>query len=256
MSLLVVQHQETCPPGRVGEWLTAGGVPLDVRRPYAGESLPEDLDGHDGLLVLGGQMGCRDDAVAPWLPAVRELIVTAAKGATPTLGICLGHQLAAVALGGEVGRNGAGRTVGMLTVDGSTELAGDAVLANAAAAPVVQWNDDIVTRLPSTAMALATNSRGGPAPRPARSDRLGRAGSSRGRPGDRHAVGRVGHRLPGDGRPRRAGRPHLDRDGAARRRRGVAPGGRGLRPMRPRRSRGCAGNSAILTSHREGFGTS
>lgn len=160
MSLLVVQHQETCPPGRVGEWLTAGGVPLDVRRPYAGESLPEDLDGHDGLLVLGGQMGCRDDAVAPWLPAVRELIVTAAKGATPTLGICLGHQLAAVALGGEVGRNGAGRTVGMLTVDGSTELAGDAVLANAAAAPVVQWNDDIVTRLPSTATALATNSRG------------------------------------------------------------------------------------------------
>lgn len=160
MSLLVVQHQETCPPGRVGEWLTAEGVPLDVRRPYAGESLPEDLDGHDGLLVLGGQMGCRDDAVAPWLPAVRELIVTAAKGATPTLGICLGHQLAAVALGGEVGRNGAGRTVGMLTVDGSTELAGDAVLANAAAAPVVQWNDDIVTRLPSTATALATNSRG------------------------------------------------------------------------------------------------
>ena len=160
MSLLVVQHQETCPPGRVGEWLTAEGVPLDVRRPYAGESLPEDLDGHDGLLVLGGQMGCRDDAVAPWLPAVRELIVTAAKGATPTLGICLGHQLAAVALGGEVGRNGAGRTVGMLTVDGSTELAGDAVLANAAAAPVMQWNDDIVTRLPSTATALATNSRG------------------------------------------------------------------------------------------------
>lgn len=160
MSLLVVQHQETCPPGRVGEWLTAEGVPLDVRRPYAGESLPENLDGHDGLLVLGGQMGCRDDAVAPWLPAVRELIVTAAKGATPTLGICLGHQLAAVALGGEVGRNGAGRTVGMLTVDGSTELAGDAVLANAAAAPVVQWNDDIVTRMPSTATALATNSRG------------------------------------------------------------------------------------------------
>ena len=99
MSLLVVQHQRTCPPGRFGDWLTDAGVELDVRRPDTGDSLPIDLSGHDGLLVLGGQMGCRDDEVAPWLPAVRQLITTAAKGATPTLGICLGHQLAAVALG-------------------------------------------------------------------------------------------------------------------------------------------------------------
>lgn len=160
MSLLVVQHQETCPPGRLGDWLAAEGVELDVRRPYAGESLPDDLSGHRGLLVLGGQMGCRDDEVAPWLPAVRELVITGAKGATPTLGICLGHQLAAVALGGEVGRNPAGRTVGVLTATGGQALAADGVLAGAAAAPVVQWNDDIVTRLPSGATTLATNERG------------------------------------------------------------------------------------------------
>ena len=99
MSLLVVQHQRTCPPGRFGDWLTDAGVELDVRRPDTGDSLPIDLSGHDGLLVLGGQMGCRDDEVAPWLPAVRQLITTAAKGATPTLGICLGHQMLALALG-------------------------------------------------------------------------------------------------------------------------------------------------------------
>lgn len=160
MSLLVVQHQETCPPGRVGDWLSAARVTLDVRRPDLGEPLPEDLRDHDGLLVLGGQMGCRDDEVAPWLPAVRDLIASAAKGATPTLGICLGHQLAAVALGGEVGRNDAGRTVGMFTVDGGEALAEDEVLAAAAGAPVAQWNDDIVTELPSGATALAANERG------------------------------------------------------------------------------------------------
>ena len=33
MSLLVVQHQRTCPPGRFGDWLTDAGVELDVRRP-------------------------------------------------------------------------------------------------------------------------------------------------------------------------------------------------------------------------------
>ena len=160
MSLLVVQHQRTCPPGRFGDWLTDAGVELDVRRPDTGDSLPIDLSGHDGLLVLGGQMGCRDDEVAPWLPAVRQLITTAAKGATPTLGICLGHQLAAVALGGEVGRNPGGRTLGVLTVAGTGSLADDLVLAAAAGAPVPQWNDDVVTRLPDGAVALADNERG------------------------------------------------------------------------------------------------
>jgi GMP synthase-like glutamine amidotransferase len=160
MSLLVVQHQTTCPPGRVGTWLRDAGVELDVRRPYAGEALPADLSGHDGLLVLGGQMGCRDDEVAPWLPAVRDLISTAAKGGTPALGICLGHQLAAVALGGEVGRNPGGRTIGVLTVGSTDQLADDSVLGAAAGAPVPQWNDDIVTRLPEGAVALADNERG------------------------------------------------------------------------------------------------
>lgn len=160
MSLLVIQHQTTCPPGRVGQWLTEAGVQLDVRRPYAGDELPQDLSGHDGLLVLGGEMNCRDDEVAPWLPAVRELIRTAAKGATPTLGICLGHQLAAVALGGEVAVNPRGRTVGVLSVDGHDSLGEDEVFAAAAGGPVAQWNNDIVTQLPEGAVALASNERG------------------------------------------------------------------------------------------------
>ncbi|NYF97909.1 type 1 glutamine amidotransferase [Janibacter cremeus] len=160
MAVLVVQHQKTCPPGRVGVWLTEAGVELDVRHPYAGDVLPHDLAGHDGLLVLGGQMGFADDEVAPWLPTTRGLIRTAAKGSLPTLGICLGHQLAASALGGTVGRNPRGRTLGMFSVLGSEGLSTDPVLDAADAAPVVQWNDDIVTELPSRATALATNEHG------------------------------------------------------------------------------------------------
>lgn len=160
MSVLVIQHQRTCPPGRVGEWLRTAGVDLDVRHPWAGDELPEDLAGHTGLLVLGGQMGAADDEVAPWLPSTRGLIRTAAQGAVPVLGICLGHQLAAAALGGQVGRNPAGRTLGMFGVQRSADLGGDAVFGDASGAPVVQWNDDIVTELPSGATPLATNERG------------------------------------------------------------------------------------------------
>ncbi len=160
MSVLVVQHQETCPPGRVGTWLRDAGVVLEVRRPFSGDELPPDLTGHDGLVVLGGEMSCRDDESAPWLPATRTLIRAAAAGATPVLGICLGHQLAALALGGDVGRNPAGRTVGVLRVEPGAGLDADPVLGAATGAPVVQWNDDIVTRLPDGASSLATNDRG------------------------------------------------------------------------------------------------
>ncbi|WP_338749978.1 type 1 glutamine amidotransferase [Janibacter alittae] len=160
MAVLVVQHQRTCPPGRLGDWLTDADVDLDVRHPYAGDPLPHDLSGHDGLIVLGGQMGHADDAAAPWLSATRGLIRTAAKGAVPTLGICLGHQLAASALGGTVARNPRGRTLGMFSVLGSAGLSTDPVLEAAEAAPVVQWNDDIVTELPTGATALAVNACG------------------------------------------------------------------------------------------------
>lgn len=160
MTVLVVQHQRTCPPARIGDWLTEAGVELDVRHPYAGDQLPEDLSGHGGLLVLGGQMGYADDEEAPWLPATRELIRIAAKGEVPTLGICLGHQLATAALGGGVGRNPNGRTLGVYSVLGLADLAEDPILADAAAAPVVQWNDDVVTELPSSATPLAANERG------------------------------------------------------------------------------------------------
>ena len=62
-------------------------------------------------------MGANDDATSPWLPAVKELIREAAADGVPTLGICLGHQLATVALGGEVLPNPAGRQFGLQDVN-------------------------------------------------------------------------------------------------------------------------------------------
>ena len=50
--LLVVEHESQCPPGWMGEWLADAGADLDVRRPYRGDPLPEDLSGHAGMLVL------------------------------------------------------------------------------------------------------------------------------------------------------------------------------------------------------------
>jgi GMP synthase (glutamine-hydrolysing) len=154
--VLVVQHTAVCPPGRVGDWLTESGCDLDVVRPYAGESQPTDLSGHAGLVVLGGEMGAYDDAIAPWLPATRALLARAVVEAVPTLGICLGHQLLAVATGGRVARSATGQQGGTLPVGLLPSAAEDALFATVPAdAVATHWNNDLVVELPPGAVELA-----------------------------------------------------------------------------------------------------
>jgi GMP synthase (glutamine-hydrolysing) len=162
--LLVVEHEAQCPPGWMGEWLLEVGERIDVRRPYAADPLPGDLRLHSGMVVLGGEMGAYDDHDHPWLADVRRLVLAAVDDGTPVLGICLGHQLAAVALGGEVGRNPYGQQIGVLDV-GWTDAACDDPLMGAlarrdASCPAVQWNNDVVTRPPAGAVELARTPHG------------------------------------------------------------------------------------------------
>ena len=100
--ILVLQHMSVCHPGIFRELLRADSTPWDAVALDAGEPIP-DLAGYDGLLVMGGAMDVWQEAEHPWLraekAAIREAVL--ARG-MPYLGICLGHQLLADALGGEV----------------------------------------------------------------------------------------------------------------------------------------------------------
>ena len=98
--ILVVLHQETSTPGRVGRILTARGHRLDIRRPPLGHDLPTDLGGHRGLVVFGGPMSANDPD--PYIAAEMALMERALRADLPTLGICLGAQLLVRALGGTV----------------------------------------------------------------------------------------------------------------------------------------------------------
>ncbi len=159
-ALLVVEHEASCPPGWVGEWLVEAGAELDVRRPYLGDALPEELSDHAGLVVLGGTMGANDDADHAWLAPTKALVRLAAATGVPTLGICLGHQLSAVALGGRVDRNPRGQQIGVLDV-GWTDAAAEDPLLGPLTGPVraVQWNNDLVLDLPEGAVVLARTPR-------------------------------------------------------------------------------------------------
>lgn len=162
LNVLVVQHDDECPPAWVGDWLTAAGCAVDVRRPYAAEPLPGTVTGHDAMVVLGGPMGANADQHA-WIPATRELIREAAAEQVPTLGICLGHQLCAVAMGGEVGRNPLGQQLGLIETGWLPAAAADPLLGPLIGTRSgVQWNDDIVLRLPEGATLLAETPAGEP----------------------------------------------------------------------------------------------
>ncbi|RYJ05935.1 MAG: type 1 glutamine amidotransferase, partial [Actinomycetales bacterium] len=113
--ILVVEHDAECPPALFGTWLEEAGCELDVVRPHAGDELPA-LDGYDGLVVLGGPMGADDDEKHAWIGPVKQQLRDADAAGLPTLGICLGHQLIAAALGGTVRRNDRGQQVGLLGV--------------------------------------------------------------------------------------------------------------------------------------------
>ena len=150
LPILVIQHQADVPLGLFTEWLTATGVRLDVRRPDLHEEIPEGLDAHAGLIVLGGTMGAHDDATHPWLAPTKALLRKAVGTDVPSLGICLGHQLAAVALGGTSEPNPRGQTVGVLPIAADGEAA------------VAHWNGDVVSEVPAGVAVLATTPDGAP----------------------------------------------------------------------------------------------
>ncbi|WP_322515226.1 glutamine amidotransferase [Rhodopseudomonas palustris] len=105
--VLMVLHQETSTPGRVGNALRALGHPLDIRRPRFGDPLPDTLDGHAGVVMFGGPMSAND----PDDYIRREIawISVPLKEDRPFLGICLGAQMLAAQLGARVSPHPGGR---------------------------------------------------------------------------------------------------------------------------------------------------
>jgi GMP synthase (glutamine-hydrolysing) len=98
--VLIVLHQESSTPGRVGNVLRALGHPLDIRRPRFGDALPETLDRHAGAVIFGGPMSANDgDAYVRY---EIDWIEVALREQRPFLGICLGAQMLAKQLGAKV----------------------------------------------------------------------------------------------------------------------------------------------------------
>lgn len=110
-----LQHAEHEDLGCIAPWLAARNADLSMTRVYAGET-PPATEAFDWLIVMGGPMNIYEHDAHPWLPAEKTFIRDAISAGKTVLGICLGSQLIADALGGPVTRN-AQREIGWFEVE-------------------------------------------------------------------------------------------------------------------------------------------
>jgi GMP synthase (glutamine-hydrolysing) len=155
MRVTVIQHVPFEGPAVIGDILRDREIKVDVVRMDLGMPVPA-VGSMDALVVMGGPMGALDDLAHPQLPAERDLIAECARRSTPVLGVCLGAQLLAAALGGAV-YPGPAPEIGLGTVQLTEDGRRDPVLGpDGPELAVLHWHQDTF-ELPAGATLLASS---------------------------------------------------------------------------------------------------
>jgi GMP synthase-like glutamine amidotransferase len=157
LRILVFQHVAVEHPAIFRDFLAEDGIEWDAVELDEGAAIPA-LDGYDQLWAMGGPMDVWEEDRHPWLVAekraIREAVV---KRGLPYLGVCLGHQLLAAALGGEVGKAPTAE-VGILDVEMTDAGRGDPLFTGIADRfKALQWHGAEVRKAPDGAIVLASS---------------------------------------------------------------------------------------------------
>lgn len=104
LSVCVLQHGEGETLGTISNAFLSRGIAPNYVRTFQGQPVPKDMGDAAGLIVLGGPMGVYEQESYPFLTHEMHLIEKALYERKPVLGICLGSQLLAAALGANVKR--------------------------------------------------------------------------------------------------------------------------------------------------------
>jgi GMP synthase-like glutamine amidotransferase len=154
MKILVFQHVSVEHPGSFRDVIAACGHSMHQVELDEGDAIPP-LDDYDVLLVMGGPMDVWEEQKHPWLIAEKQAIRSWVAAGRPYLGMCLGEQLLADAMGGSVALMTAPPEVGMSKVT----ITPDPIFAGIPETCLCfQWHGAEVVALPHGARLLATSS--------------------------------------------------------------------------------------------------
>ncbi len=159
MKYLILQHIDVEHPGKWRDCMRLAGDSWDTVELDDGEPIPP-LESYDALISMGGPMDVFDENEYPWLMAEKTVIREAVlKRNMPFLGVCLGHQLLAEALGGSVGHM-TEPEVGLMNVSltqaGQVDPLFDGVTGPFAC---LQWHGCEISAMPKGSEALAASPR-------------------------------------------------------------------------------------------------
>jgi GMP synthase (glutamine-hydrolysing) len=139
MTIHVLQHAAYEGPGEIAAWAEQRGHSVKISHLYRGDSLPA-LSGFDALVIMGGEMNIYQYRDWPWLQAESEFIRAALQHGKRAVGICLGAQFLADALGSRVVQNPA-HELGWFPVVWTAESR-EWFPGLPSACPVLHWHGD------------------------------------------------------------------------------------------------------------------
>jgi GMP synthase (glutamine-hydrolysing) len=152
---VVLQHVEWEGPGIIAREAEKRGCEVDIRRLDRGDEIPT-ADHVDGLVVMGGPWGAYEEDQHPFLRKECELLTAVTRRGVPVLGVCLGAQLLARALGAKV-YPGHGAEIGFGLIELAEAGREDSLLTGLGEhLPAFHWHGDTFT-LPDGAVLLASS---------------------------------------------------------------------------------------------------
>ena len=155
MRVAIVENTDITHHGQIGVALHERAALIEIFRPWRDGILP-DPDGHDALVVFGGEQSALSDQSHPYIPALAELMQHVAADDRAVLGICLGAQILARGLGAQNQIGGAAE-FGWHHIRKLDPAGIDPVLGHLPADfPIFEWHSDTFT-LPPDAVHLATS---------------------------------------------------------------------------------------------------
>ncbi|MCX7964298.1 MAG: type 1 glutamine amidotransferase [Candidatus Sumerlaea chitinivorans] len=155
MNLLCLQHVEFEGPAAIYEWANSRGHGLEILRMNSGGTMPA-LKEWDGLIVLGGPMSVHDESTIPWMHIEKDFLRQAVSAGKRVLGICLGAQLLAEVLGGEV-RRAPSREIGWFPITWTKEALRSPLVAGFPPTILAfHWHGEMFS-IPKDAVALASS---------------------------------------------------------------------------------------------------